>query len=58
MVCVCPYNVGMRWLLTAWNRMVNDADGDDDMEPLTREQCLVHSVCGSHFENVLGTTMH
>ena len=51
MICVCPYHVGMRWLLTAWNRMVNDADGDDDIEPLTREQCSVHSVCGPHFEN-------
>ena len=41
MVCVCPYHVGMRWLLAAWNRMVQDADGDDDMEPLTWDECLV-----------------
>ena len=40
----------MRWLLAAWNRMVQDAHGDDDMEPLTREECLLHSVCGPHFE--------
>ena len=50
MVCVYPYHVGMRWLLAAWNRMVQDADKDDDMEPLTRDECLVHSVCGPPFE--------
>ena len=50
MVCVCPYHVGMRWLLAAWNRMVHDADGDDGMEPVNQEECLLHSVCGPHFE--------
>ena len=50
MVCVCPYHVGMRWLLAACNRMVQDADDDDDMEPLTCEESLLHSVCGPHFE--------
>ena len=38
MVCVCPYHVGMRWLLAAWNRMVQYADGDDDNKPLTPER--------------------
>ena len=50
MVCACPYHVGFRWLLQAWNKMVAQADGDDDMQPLTREDCLARSVCGGDFE--------
>lgn len=50
MVCACPYHVGFRWLLTAWNKMVCQADGDDDMDPLTREACL--RVCGGSIDNL------
>uniref|UniRef100_A0A7S1NGQ4 Uncharacterized protein n=1 Tax=Eutreptiella gymnastica TaxID=73025 RepID=A0A7S1NGQ4_9EUGL len=38
MVSACPYNVGFRWLLQAWNKLVAQADGDDVMQPLTREE--------------------
>ena len=50
MVCACPYHVGFRWLLTAWNKMVCQADGDDDMDPLTSEACL--RVCGGSIDNL------
>ena len=44
MVCACPYHVGFRWLLTARDKMVAQANGDNGMEPLTRKTCL--RVCG------------
>ena len=55
MVCACPYHVGFRWLLTAWNKMVAQAEvfeGGSEDESFEESACMGLTIdLGSFFQD-------